>query len=163
MLRLALIFFALAATAGCADGQFIRDKFTSTTCGGGGISLTGYTATIIRYGDSRLNVIPISKVLPGTEFRFVLLPKIRETDAPIDYEKAIVMISSDDDDADSPADWLEAKGTFSDSGSHTLVTCVPTRENLSKTKYKYKVSVSYPSETDIISYIDPRVEIKNEN
>ena len=72
-------------------------------------------------------------------------------------------ISSDDDDSDSPANWLEAKGTFNDSGSHTLVTCVPKRENLSKTKYKYKVSVSYPGETDIISYIDPRVEIKNEN
>ena len=156
MYKTILIVSVLVALTGCRDGQFIRDSFVSMECGGGGVSLTGYTTTVIGYGDSTLTVGPISKIRPETEFRFLLKPQVKDTDPPVAYKDAWVKIESEDDKAEG--NWLEAQGTYNGVGRpHTLVTCVPKEEELTKESYKYKVTVSYPNEADTISFIDPRV------
>lgn len=160
MRKLTLFILVLAVTAGCRDGQFIKNGFTSTSCGGGGISLTGYTVTAIRYGDSRLRIIPVSKLRPESEFRFGLLPKVKDSDPPVNFRDAFVTISSDDDDGDTPANWLDVSGTMSGSGG-SLVVCVPAETGLAKTQYKYAVTVSWPgtATTDTLGYLDPRARI----
>jgi hypothetical protein len=114
----------------------------------------------VHYGDSRLIVLPISKIRPESEFRFALLPKIRKTDPPVNYEDAFVSISSDDDDTDTPPDWLDVSGTLSGDGKF-LVTCVPPESGLTKTQYKYKVTVSWPgvAPADTLGYLDPRADV----
>ena len=160
MRKFIILLCVLVASAGCRDGQFIRSTFTSSTCGGGGISFSGYTVTAVHYGDSRLFVLPISKVRPDTEFRFGLLPKVKNTDPPVNYRDAFVSITSDDDDSDTPANWLDVSGTLNNDGK-TLVTCVPPAAGLTKNQYKYKVTVSWPgtAAVDTLGYLDPRADI----
>ena len=160
MRKTIILLGVLVAMGGCRDGQFIKDTFTSTTCGGGGISLSGYTATVVHYGDSRLFVLPISKIKPASEFRFVLLPKIRDTDLPVNYEDAFVTITSDDDDADTPANWLNVSGTVNADGD-SLVTCVPPAAGRTKSQYKYEVTVSWPDAdaANMLGYLDPRADV----
>ena len=85
MYRSILLVGIALALAGC-NGKFVRDTFTSSACGG--VPFRGYTATHIAYGDSYLVVIPISKIRPETEFRFVLSPKTRKSDPPVVYKDA---------------------------------------------------------------------------
>lgn len=157
MKNLIILLCVLVVSAGCRDGQFIKDNFTSSTCG---ISFSGYTATVVHYGDSRLFVLPISKIRPDTEFRFRLLPKVRKTDPPVDYRDAFVSITSDDDDLDTPANWLDVSGTLNANGNW-LVTCVPAAAGLTQSRYKYKVTVSWPgvAAVDTLGYLDPRADI----
>jgi len=158
MKRLIILLCVLVVSAGCRDGQFIKKAYTSSACSSA--SFSGYTATIVHYGDSRLFVLPISKIRPESEFRFLLLPKVRKTDPPVDYKNAFVSITSDDDDGDTPANWLDVKGTLNADGK-TLVTCVPSASGLTKSQYKYKVTVSWPSEApaDALGYLDPRADV----
>jgi hypothetical protein len=159
MRNLLIVLLALLSTVGCRDGQFVRSTFSSN-CGGGGISLSGFTLTAIHYGDSRLFILPVSEIKPESEFRFGLLPRVNKTDPPVDYQDAFVTITSSDDDLDTPADWLDVSGTYN-AGGRYLVTCVPKEAGLMKTEYKYDVTVSWPGTDpgDTLSMIDPRARI----
>ena len=154
-----LILLALLSVAGCRDGQFIKSNFVSA-CGAGGISLSGYTLTGVHYGDSSLVVLPVSKIHPGSEFRLGLIPQVRKTDPPVDYEDAIVTITSTDDDLDSPPNWLDVSGSYNANG-RTLVTCVPEDAGLTRDKYKFDVTVSWPgvAASDTLSFLDPRANV----
>jgi len=159
MSKILLTLLVFLSVAGCRDGQFVRNSFESA-CGAGGISLTGYTVTGINYGDSRLFVLPVSKIRPESEFRFTLIPKVRKTDPPVDYEDAFVTITSTDDDLDNPPNWLDVSGSFNVNG-RTLVTCVPKEAGLKKTEYKFDVTVSWPGTDpgDTLGFIDPRAKV----
>ena len=159
MRKLFVFLLALLSVVGCRDGQFVRDTFVSA-CGGGGISLTGYTITGINYGDSRLLVLPVSKIMPESEFRFGLIPKVRKTDPPVVYQDAIVSISSTDDDLDTPPNWLDVSGSYN-AKRGTLVTCVPEAAGLKRTEYKFDVTVSWPgtAASDTLSMLDPRANV----
>lgn len=156
LLTLLVIFLSIA---GCRDGQFVRSSFVSA-CGGGGISLTGYTVTGIHYGDSRLIVLPVSKIKPESEFRFTLIPKAKKSDPPVDYKDAFVTITSSDDDLDTPPNWLDVSGSLTVDG-RTLVTCVPKEAGLKNTEYKFDVTVSWPGTDpgDTLGFLDPRVRV----
>jgi hypothetical protein len=56
--------------AGCADGKFHTRDITTGPCA----PATGYTHTIVAYGDGKLVVIPISEIREDTEWRFYLAP-----------------------------------------------------------------------------------------
>ena len=159
MRKVPIVLFVLISVVGCRDGQFISKPITSA-CGGSGISLTGYTLTGIHYGDSRLFVLPISKIKPESEFRFGLIPKSRKTDPPVVYKDAFVTITSADDDLDVPPDWLDVSGTFNADGG-TLVTCVPKEAGLKNEQYKFAVTVSWPGTdpADTLGMLDPRVDV----
>jgi hypothetical protein len=59
-----------------------------------------------------------------------------------------------------PPDWLDVSGTLSGDGKF-LVTCVPPESGLTKTQYKYKVTVSWPgvAPADTLGYLDPRADV----
>lgn len=140
---------------GACDGKFIKRDFVSSECFDGSAprSLVGYTATGIAYGDSYMVVIPISKVRPNSEFRFRLKPQKRKTDL-IDWEDATVVITSEDDNGDTPPNWLDVSGTYRDNNGW-LVTCVPNIET--ERQVKYKVSVT--KDGNELGMLDPRADI----
>lgn len=158
MKKLIFLILILPLVAAC-DGMARKKSFTSDTCvdgGGDPAEMKGYTRTAIAYGDSYLVVIPISEVRPETEFRFHLAPK-RFDNENIDYESATVSITSDDDDGDTPADWLDVEGTFSVNG--TLVACVPDIAPDQTYKYKVTISTTNGGTTTVHGFLDPRADI----
>jgi hypothetical protein len=156
MKKLWIMIFLASMLSACADGRFVKKTFLSGACGGGGFQ--GYTVTLLRYGDSRLMVVPISKIRPNAELRFQLVPKVRDTDGGVVFKDAFISIDSDDDDGDTPANWLKASGTFNaDNGA--LTVCVP--PTLLEPSYKYTVTV-HSGDTDVtpvIGMLDPRANV----
>lgn len=148
-MRKILITLVMSMLAvGCSsDGKFRKGTFASSVCGE---QLNGFTMTAIHYGDSRLIVIPISKIEPSTEFRFLLVPKKRSATDIHDYDKVNVAISSADDDADASPDWLEVDGNLTDDG-RILTLCVPA--TLGQSQYKYDVVV------ENVGRLDPRADV----
>ena len=143
------------------DGKFVKkDDVQESKCMEGAYGLKkvrGYTETKIKYGDSYLEVKPVSKVLTSSEFRFVLKPQKRESEHR-DYKTAIVSITSDDDDHDKPADWLHVKGKWSPD-NNVIVACVP---NFAEERtYKYNVKISFKADEFTITtgYLDPRADL----
>lgn len=138
---------------GACDGKFIKKEFLSSECfdGSSALDMKGYTATFVKYGDSYLVVKPTSSIGHSSEFRFVMVPKIRKT-GTLDLANVRIKVSSDDDDADTPADWLEKEGDYNDG---TLTVCVPTAPT--KTSYKYKVTVLVGGKE--VGMLDPRADL----
>jgi hypothetical protein len=145
--------------AGC-DGRFQKRNLQSEACkdtlmAPTPVDILGYTRTAIHYGDSRLFVIPVSKIKANSEFRFRLIPKVRsKTDGSVDFKKVNVAITSVDDDADTPADWLDVDGSF-DADKGVLVVCVP--PNLTKDVYKYEVTITDGGND--LAMLDPRADV----
>jgi hypothetical protein len=156
MKKIWIMIFLAPLLSACPDGRFVKKSFISNACGGG--AFEGYTVTLVHYGDSRLMIIPISKIEPNAELRFQLVPKVRDTDGATVFKDAFVSIDSDDDDLDSTVDWLKASGTFN-ANSGALTVCIP--PTLVNSSYKYKVTVSYPSAaaSDAIGMLDPRADV----
>ena len=140
---------------GACDGKFIRKEFLSSECLDGGTRLTleGYTATAIAYGDSHMVVIPLSKVHSNSEFRFRLRPQKQDNDQ-FDWKDATIVVTSEDDDGDVPANWLDVSGTYRDNDGW-LVACVPDIETMRQIKYK----VSVTKDGNELGMLDPRADI----
>ena len=160
MKKTIVLFLMLPIVAAC-NGMPVKSTFTSEVCKDAAnepIEMSGFTATAVVYGDSYLVVIPISKVRENTEFRFGLMPKKRSNQNR-DYKTAKVSITSDDDDGDTPADWLDVEGTYADAVDGTLVACVPdfALGDDEKKTYKYKVTIS--DGPTVYGYLDPRADI----
>lgn len=118
---------------GC-DGRFIKRDLPNT-CGN-----TGWTLTTIHYGDSYLAVIPISEIVDGAEWRFVLDPQDDAT-----YGNAIVKVRG----KTAAESWfLEQQGTASADGS--IKVCI-TGAGLSEGDI-----VFYDIEVDGVGKLDPR-------
>ena len=140
---------------GACDGKFIKKDFVSSECFDGGVPLSfeGYTATGVAYGDSHMVVLPLSEVHANSEFRFRLHPQRQDSDQ-FDWKDATVVITSEDDDGDTPANWLETSGTYRDNDGW-LVVCVPNIET--ERQVKYKVSVT--KDGSELGMLDPRADI----
>ena len=67
MKRIFAVILMAILLAGC-EGKFIK-KNVPNTCGN-----TGWTLTTVHYGDAYIAVIPISEIVDGAEWRFVLDP-----------------------------------------------------------------------------------------
>jgi hypothetical protein len=152
-----LILVCLAPLCAACDGRFVKDEFLSSECldGDERLTLEGYTVTAITYGDSHLVVIPVSKIRPNSEFRFKLIPQKNKADE-FNWQNAWVAISSDDDDSDSPPNWLDVSGSHSNNDGW-LVACVPELEV--GRIIKYKVSVSESSGSPELGMLDPRADV----
>lgn len=55
---------------GCVNGRFNSGTFNSPVCG----QVSGYTYTLVSYGNGKIVVIPVSRIRAGTEWRFYLYP-----------------------------------------------------------------------------------------
>lgn len=150
MKKIIQVSCVLLLTAGCAtNGKFDPGVFTSDVCEGD-VSVLGITPVGIKYGDSHLFVIPVAKIKPNSEIHFRLLPQHKPATDQEDFDTATVTISSTDDNADSPPNWLDASGSYSaDDG--VLKVCVP--ETLTRPSYKYVVTVQY------VGNLDPRADV----
>ncbi|MEJ2274936.1 MAG: hypothetical protein P8Y01_10250 [Woeseiaceae bacterium] len=156
MKKLLILVCTVPLLAAC-DGRFIKDEFLSSECleAGERLTLEGYTITAIHYGDSRMIVLPISKIHANSEFRFKLIPDKKKSDE-FNWEDAWVEISSDDDDADTPPNWLDAEGSHA-ANDGWLVACVP--DIAPGRKIKYKVSVSKAEGEAALGLLDPRAVV----
>lgn len=134
---------AAALVSACAtDGKPIASADVIEPC-----SKPGYTQTKVRYGDSRIIVKPLSKVRPGTAFRFKLQPQ-RSASDETDYRTVLVTIKS------KGSVWLpETSGTFEDARDGLLTSCVP--PDLQEKVYYYLVEV------DDVGVLDPRADVSN--
>lgn len=152
MRRTIIILGAILLLVGCADGRFHQKIFESSSCGTAllPVSVSGYTLTAIHYGDSRLIVVPISKIRPKSEFQFRLIPKRRDKTDPLNYANVVVTITSPDDDGDTPPNWLDVSGSFSGS-SGKLTVCVP--NSPTRVQYKYDISIAN------VGDLDPRADV----
>ena len=141
MIRVAAVLTMAALAAGCVDGKFVK-RSTTNNCGG-----TGWTHTVIHYGDSRVIVIPLSDVVEGEELRFFLIPQMRGRDAK-DYQGATIRVTS------KPANaWFNTEsGVFTN--SPIISTCIKSGI-ATGTEFEYMVEVEVPAGTQK-AMLDPR-------
>ena len=159
MKRVLTILLVTTLFAGCCiftgDGRLCKTPFASDACGD---TRSGYTATVVLYGDSKIAVVPISRIRANTEWRF----KLRPINLSSDYEEDIyetLNVEIDGKVAETPYDpghndWITASGTYTGSASdkHTLILCTPS-ELPDDTTYKYLVEV------EKVGVIDPRADV----
>lgn len=140
--------------SGCADGKFRRTSIKGGPCG----DVTGYTYTGIAYGDSKMVVIPVSRIRQDSEWRFYLLP-IDSLGGTTAYGDKIVKIDGKPAPYTPPAndDWLKAEGTYNSAAvsgrSRYITACVPS--SVVKGQYwEFLVNV------DTVGELDPRGHVE---
>lgn len=150
MKKTVAILLGMMLLAGCADGLFIKPN-TPNNCG-----TTGYTLTTVLYGDSHIIVIPLSEVVAGSEFRFVLVSKAKGAGA-MDFANATVKIRGKRSPED---DWFtEISGKSSDV---TIFTCIDSSLVAGDT-VEYDVEVGFTAEPRPRATLDPRAKVINRN
>ena len=151
MKKTVAILIGIALLSGCStDGKFINPN-TPNSCGG-----TGYTLTTILYGDSYIVVIPLSEVVAGAEFRFVLVSEAKGTGA-MDFANADVKIRGKRSPED---DWFsEITGTASDV---TIFTCIDSSLVAGDT-VEYDVEIGFAAEPRPRATLDPRAKVIIQN
>ncbi len=157
MRRIIAVLVITFLFAGCADGKFHRKTLTAGPCG----TTTGYTYTGIAYGDSKLMVIPISKIRANTEWRFYLLP-IDSLGGATAYGDAMVTIDGKPAPyvpPNPPAndDWLKVEGTYNlatvSGRAHYISLCVDA-DVVPGQQWQFLVDV------DTIGHLDPRGHVE---
>ena len=83
MIRIIALCLVPILLVGC-EGKFIKRDLPNT-CGN-----TGWTLTTIHYGDSYIGVIPISEIVDGAEWRFVLDPG--PNSGGVDFGESVVKV-----------------------------------------------------------------------
>jgi len=148
MQRIVLILLAAVLFTACSNGRPKKASFQSTVCNR---PVLGFTMTAIHYGDSRVIVLPVSKVRANTEFRVRLVPKHRSKTDQIDYNTIDVAVTG----KSAQSSWINGSGDFN-SSSHGMIVvgCVPQAATVG-TSYEYKVEV--PG----VGIIDPRAGVVN--
>ena len=148
MQRIVLILLAAMLITACSNGQPKKSSFQSTACNR---PVLGYTRTAIHYGDSRIIVLPVSKVRANTEFRIHLVPKRRSKTDQVDYDTIIVTVTG----KSAQSSWISGSGDYRTANSGMIVVgCVPQGAAVGTT-YEFKVEV--PG----VGIIDPRAGVVN--
>ena len=132
--------------AGCSsNGKPIDLSFNSTACGG---PVGGFTLTGVHYGDSKIWLLPVSKVRANTEFRILLIPEHRPKTDPVDYKTVDVTVTGKPGSA-----WISGNGNYDGASTHWIpVGCVPPTAVIG-TVYEFKVEVAG------VGWIDPRADV----
>ena len=143
MPRLVAILFIAGLFAGCAtDGEFIKID-EPNTC-----NSTGWTLTTILYGDSHIVVIPVSEVVKGAEFRFILVPTKVSTDSR-DYSDVTVKVKGK-----RPQDaWFVEKEGKANLGDGTIRVC------MDGTTLDTGDEIFYIVEVEDVGILDPRAKV----
>ena len=151
MKRILIMFVVTVISAGCAtDGRFRSVSITGGPCG----DVSGYTVTGIAYADSKLVVVPISRIRPDTEWRFYLRPVTNPND-PDNYRDAMVTIKGKFPATNPPpdrSDWIDVAGSYNGTPGHYLVECVPAALT-SGEEFEFLVDVQFVGE------LDPRAKV----
>lgn len=158
MRRILTILLVPMLFAGCCTtgGKFCKGSIPSAACEG---TVTGYTFTGIGYGDSKLVVVPISRLHAGTEWRFRLQPIRLDSDPEgVNYRNVNVTIEgkpAGDPPTMDHNGWISASGSYKSTAAaaHTFAVCVPADVPIG-TIYEYLVEV------DLVGTIDPRGDVE---
>lgn len=139
--------------AGCAtDGRFRSVSIVGGPCG----DVSGYTVTGIAYADSKLIVVPVSRIRADSEWRFYLRPVTNPTD-PENYRDALVKIKGKFPAVNPPPDrndWIDVEGTWNGTPSRYLVECVP--DDLDEgEEFEFLVNVEFIGQLDPRARVDP--------
>ena len=148
MRRILTMLLVTALLASCVDGRFQKKSFTSAKCGA---NMQGYTVTYVAYGDSKLVVIPLSKIKERTEWRFILRPlQLSKARPNVDFKNSTVTIKGKRSPED---DWISESGTYNGTAAdkHTLIECIGT--GLAEPTYFYMVEV------EDVGELDPRADV----
>lgn len=142
--------FVILITGCIKDGSFVRGNLPGSQCPG---AVNGYTYTAIFYGDSKMAVVPLSRLQPGSEWRFYLFP-ISKLGGVAAYSGTSVNIKGDP--ASPTSSWINTSTTYAaatSAGKKRYITqCVP-QNATSQTDYKYLVEIP------TIGLLDPRARI----
>ena len=142
------LFMAIATMlAACSsNGKPIDLSFNSTVCSG---PVRGFTVTGVGYGDSKIVVLPVSKVRANTEFRIRLIPERRPKTDLVDYETVDVTVMG----KPGPSAWISGNGNYNGASAHWIpVGCVPASAAIG-TVYEFTVEVAG------VGWIDPRADV----
>jgi len=135
------------AFSGCAkDGELILNDIPNT-CGG-----TGHTLTWIKYGDSHLGALALSKIGRKSEWWFKLQPDNPGGGAYADKVVTITAKPNPTPPPDNEYPWLSVSGRHSD--DPVLVVCVPESLELNE-RFDYMIEV------EDVGVLDPRAEVVN--
>jgi hypothetical protein len=148
-----ITLFITLFVAGCAaDGSFRSVRIDSGPCG----NVRGYTVTGILYADSKLVVVPMSRIRAGTEWRFYLRPVTNPND-PANYRDAKVTIDGKFPASEDPPnrnDWIDVSGSYNGAADRYLVECVP--EDVKKgDTFEFLVNV------ESVGQLDPRARVED--
>ncbi len=145
MKKILLLLVVAVALGACSyNGKPRKNEFNSPLCG----PVKGFTVGYVIYGDSKLVMIPISKVRSNTAFVVGL--------KPLDgFAAANVIVKGT-----GAAAWINAQGKYDDPRvmpypKHAFeVGCVP--EAAAGTTFKFEVKVEMG---DVTNSLDPRAEV----
>jgi hypothetical protein len=153
MTRLFLLLLVSAALTACAfigkpyDGKPRKMEFDSPLCG----EVKGYTVGYIVYGDSKMVMIPLSKVAAETVFVVGLKPLDGFEDAEVTVTgtsaKAIPWLTGVTEKYEDLPKGRYPKGAFE-------VGCVP--NDPVGTQYKFAVKIE---KGDVTNLLDPRARV----
>jgi hypothetical protein len=145
--------------AGCADGKFHKKNITTGPCA----PASGYTHTVIAYGDGKMVVIPISEIREDSEWRFYLMPlndlggRTLATNVDIEIKGQ--------DPADPPVasgalnTWIDVTGSYDTATvagrSRYLVQCTPD-VMVDGDEHKFEVII------DGVGTLDPRGRVRRQ-
>jgi hypothetical protein len=145
--------------AGCADGKFHKKNITTGPCA----PASGYTHTVIAYGDGKMVVIPISEIREDSEWRFYLMPlndlggRTLATNVDIEIKGQ--------DPADPPVEsgalntWIDVTGSYDTATvagrSRYLVQCTPD-VMVDGDEHKFEVII------DGVGTLDPRGRVRRQ-
>ncbi len=139
MRKIMTVLLTTLLISGCAkDGKLIEISVPNT-CGS-----VGHTFTWIKYCDSHLGALAISKIGRDAEWRFRLIPD--GGSGPNSYTDAIVTISGKTG-ADA---WVNVSGQHST--NPVLILCVPASLTVGS-------DVNYMIDVQWVGELDPRAEV----
>jgi hypothetical protein len=146
MIRIFLLLVIIAVLGACTNGRPRNVTFDSTVCGG---EVKGLTLTAVHYGDSRMIVLPISKVRRNTELQFMLIPKRQSSD-----NKAFDSIKVEIKGSNADSAWIGVNKSFGEAAKGMVVAgCVP--NDPIDTEYEFDITV--PG----VGFLDPRAKVVN--
>lgn len=142
MKNLFIALIAVLALSGCTHyGKLVKMK-VHNTCGG-----KGYSLTWIKYGDSHVGALALTKIGRKSEWRFKLQP---DSPGSGTYANALVTIKLKD--TTDPTPWLDLSGKQVD--NDFLVVCVPETLALGDV-------IEYMITVDDVGQLDPRGVVDN--
>ena len=163
MRRVLITLVVTTLFSGCCsftrNGGFCEKAIFSPACASGS---TGYTSTVVAYGDSTLVVVPLSDIRNNTEWRFILAPAdIRWSEKSNGYynDKKVTITGKVDLVNPGHNDWINTagpgataiSGTFRD--DKVLTACVNPPNPMPGEEYYYDVEV------EEVGTLDPRADL----
>lgn len=141
MIRILLVVVTALLLSGCTNGRPVKEPFPDADCVDG--MADGYTQTKLKFGDSRIAMLPVSEVLPNTKFRIRVI-------APEGFKNKNVEVTSKTADSS----WLDTDPMLPQPRTDVIFVdgCVPADADEGEI-YSFDVKITG------VGTLDPRLEV----